>query len=296
VALTRDGQQLHQAAVEHPEQAVGRLEEVERVLRRRRVEHDQVELGARAHLVDLLHRRVLGAARERVRDVLVDAVREDALARGGVGREARHQLVEGALHVEHHGVELARGGHPSRVSQPRADGLRLEPSADAERVGEALGRVDGEHEHAPAASGSAEPDRRREGGLADATGAYAGDHAPREQRLDGRALHAHGVSPASSVAARRPRSSGPRTPRSSSGSSTTGSAVSAPISSAKRRFRAWREARCAAHAAQARVRPRVAGSAASAGRIRQLGREGRRLHLRYDDPVERHADLPGAGG
>jgi hypothetical protein len=66
--------------------ALGRVEEVERVGGGRRVEHDEVVPGVVAQGVELLHRHVLGRARERAGDLLVDLVVEDAVARLGRSR------------------------------------------------------------------------------------------------------------------------------------------------------------------------------------------------------------------
>ena len=89
-AARREGrvdQHVHDPAVEELDQALGSLQEVERVLRGRRVDHDQVVGALRVELVDLLHRRVLDAARQRLRDVLIDRVLEDA--RAGLRRSRR---------------------------------------------------------------------------------------------------------------------------------------------------------------------------------------------------------------
>ena len=81
-----------------------------------------------------------------VDQVLVDAVLEHAAGLLGVGGEAAHEVVEGALHVEQHRVEArARRAerHTARLTVERGE---------AERVLEALRRVDGDDGGAPTAS------------------------------------------------------------------------------------------------------------------------------------------------
>ena len=91
----------------------------------RGVEDDEVPALVRAQLEELLHRHVLVAAGEGGRDVAVEAVAEDALAGGGVGRVAGDEGVEGALHVEHHRPEAPpAGGRGSEAREvDRARGL-----------------------------------------------------------------------------------------------------------------------------------------------------------------------------
>ena len=72
------------------------LQEVERMLRRRGVDDDQVVVPAFPHLVDLLHGRVLDATGEGVGDVLVDRVLENALT---CLRALGEALTDGSLFV-----------------------------------------------------------------------------------------------------------------------------------------------------------------------------------------------------
>ena len=67
------------------DEPLGRVEEVERVAGRRRVEHEQVVAALLVQLVELLHRHVLLRAGHGVRELLVDAVREDGVARRSSG-------------------------------------------------------------------------------------------------------------------------------------------------------------------------------------------------------------------
>ena len=76
---------VHDAAVEEVGDALRRLEEVERVARRRRVDDDQVVAPAGVQLAELLDGHVLLRAGEALRQVLVEAVVEDALAHLGDG-------------------------------------------------------------------------------------------------------------------------------------------------------------------------------------------------------------------
>ena len=75
--------------------------------RRRRVEDEQVVAVLGVELEQLLHRHVLLRAGERGRELLVDAVVEDPVARLLVGGVLAHHLVEGRLGVEHHRPQLA---------------------------------------------------------------------------------------------------------------------------------------------------------------------------------------------
>src|SRR4029078_6139493 len=65
------------AALEEAGQAPGRVEEVERVARRRRVEHQQVVGALLVELVQLGDRGELLGAGDRARELLVDPVLED---------------------------------------------------------------------------------------------------------------------------------------------------------------------------------------------------------------------------
>ena len=85
----RHEQHLQRAALEEVRQAVGRVEEVQRVARRRRVEHEHVEAAVVVQVVELRDRGELLRAGDRARQLLVDAVAEHVLARARVGRQAR---------------------------------------------------------------------------------------------------------------------------------------------------------------------------------------------------------------
>ncbi len=102
-----DEEHLQRAAFEEAEQPLRRLEEVDRVARRRRVEHDHVEVVFLAQLVQLRHRAQLLRARDGGRQLAVDRIRQDLIALALVGGEPRDYLVEGALAVEHHRPQLA---------------------------------------------------------------------------------------------------------------------------------------------------------------------------------------------
>ncbi len=73
---------------------------------RRRVDHDQVVVAALREHAQLFDRHVLLGAREGLRQVLVEAIGEDAIARLG-RRMALDERVPGALLVEHHGGKRA---------------------------------------------------------------------------------------------------------------------------------------------------------------------------------------------
>ena len=83
----RREEQLQRAAVEEPGQPVRRVEEVERVARRRRVEHEHVEAPRGVQVVELRDGRELLRAGDRAGELLVDPVAEDLVAR--LARRAR---------------------------------------------------------------------------------------------------------------------------------------------------------------------------------------------------------------
>ena len=74
--ISPPGAQEHadRAALEEVRQPARRVEEVERVARRRRVEHEQVPVALLVELVELGDRRELLRAGDRGRELLVDAV------------------------------------------------------------------------------------------------------------------------------------------------------------------------------------------------------------------------------
>ena len=84
----RAQEHLQRAALDELGQAPRGVEEVERVAARRRVEDEQVVAVLGVELEELLHRHVLLRAGERVRELLVDPVGEDAVAGLRVGRVA----------------------------------------------------------------------------------------------------------------------------------------------------------------------------------------------------------------
>ena len=133
-------QEAQRPPLHEPREPAGRLEEVERVSRRRRVEHDHVVVAARVQLVEPLHRHVLVCAGDRRGHLPVDPVLEDPLGRPLRRRLLADEPVERELGVEHRGVQ----GALDLVDVVAV--LRK-----AQRAGEPAGRVDGEHEHAPAA-------------------------------------------------------------------------------------------------------------------------------------------------
>jgi hypothetical protein len=168
------------ARVQEAHEAVGRLEEIEGMPGGRRVEDHEVEALVGRQLEQLLHRHVLVAARERGRDLLVEAVVEDAAA-GGLARGVLvDERIERAPRVERH--------RPQRARRPRRQAREVEPPRSALERGqaeagrEAAGGVDRADEHLA-------PFERRlqgQGGggrrLAHAAGAADDEHATLGQR------------------------------------------------------------------------------------------------------------------
>jgi hypothetical protein len=114
---------------------------------------------------------------------LIQAVAQDAFGRLEARREARHELIERALRIEHHRVELASGSAAEPVER---DACRLGSKLrHAERVLQALGGVDRQQRDLTAAQGRGQRQRRRHRRLAHAAAAEAEQHLSLlQQRLD----------------------------------------------------------------------------------------------------------------
>ena len=166
----RHGEPAQQPAAEELDHARRGVEHGQGVARRRRVDDDEVVLARGVEVVQLLHRQVVVAVHEAAGDVLVQRVGQHGVADLGVGRVAADQLVPARLGVEHRRPQLAAaaraGGVEGGVRHPRG---AVAEGADAEGVGEAAGRVDGEHEHLAALlDGGGEPEGGGDRRLADA--------------------------------------------------------------------------------------------------------------------------------
>ena len=174
--LGRGHQDADEAAVEEGPEPFRGVEEVEGGAGRRGVDDDEVPgalaVGLGPQLAELLHRHVLLGPGERAGDCLVEGVLEDLgrLLGGGVGE---HDLVEGPLHVEHHRVERPARGRVDARHRPR----RVVELVEAERLGQAAGGVDGEHDHLPPGLGRPDAERGGRRRLPDPAGAAADDDA-----------------------------------------------------------------------------------------------------------------------
>ncbi len=123
-----------------PSRRFGRVEEVQRVARRWRVEHDHVEVVLLVQLVQLGDRAQLLRARHRGRELAVDGVGEDLLARSLVA-------VRGASTISSK-VRLASSiiahSSPSHLHAPLASAIGVDPARlarellEAERGGQPL--------------------------------------------------------------------------------------------------------------------------------------------------------------
>ncbi len=212
--------------VEEAGEHAGRLEEVERVAARRRVDDHEVEAFVAVQFVERLGRHVLLRAAQRPGDVAVERVGQDSFdLLVGVG-VTPHQPIEGGSGVEHHRPQLAAG-------LPRLVGVQLDPLGfgrqaigEPERVGQTARRVDRDHDRASTTAGRLEPEHRRCGRLADAARATADDH---RRRVDHVAVGA-----AAYVARPRGHVVAPIPPRSAPASSTMSAAVSPATSRAGR--------------------------------------------------------------
>src|SRR4051812_13440324 len=104
-------QPAQEAAAEEVGHVLGRLEEVNGVPRRGRVDDDEVVVAARVDLVEALHGDVVVALHEASRQVLVERVLEDALRRRLVGSVEVDEGVPRLLGVEHGRPQLAARLH-----------------------------------------------------------------------------------------------------------------------------------------------------------------------------------------
>ncbi len=183
------GEQPEQPTREEVSHAVGCFEEVDGVPGRRRVDHDEVVGPGGVDLVEALHRDVVVALDEASRDVGVERVLQDGVAGLGVGRVPMDEVVPRLLRVEHRRPQLAMRGDPALGERlGRHTDLDVAELLESECVGQALGRVDGEHQHL-----AAEVDGRLRGhrgggrGLADTARAAADDDlASGQELLEGR--------------------------------------------------------------------------------------------------------------
>ena len=168
-----------------PIEPVGRLEQVDGVTRRRRVDDHEIPLAARVQFVEPLDRHVLLRARQRPRDRPVDRVAEQRLGLLRARRLLAYEPVERRRRVEHERPQLALARLADAGDVVRGVGrrARLQP----ECLGEPARRIDRDDDDAASGAGRRHPERRRGGGLADATGP-AGD----EQR---RVVHGRGERP-----------------------------------------------------------------------------------------------------
>jgi hypothetical protein len=194
-------------AVEKPDDALGRAEEIQGGPGGRRVEDDLLKLAGREQLEQALYGHVLEDAGQRAGEMAVEAVAENAVARRGVRGVGRDQPVEGGP-----GVEQARG-QPSGCAERYVDLALRRRAADSQSILEAMGRIEGDHQGRTARPGRHHPEGRREGRLADAAAPDDDQQARAGFRKERHAAPSHD-------AARAATSSGPR-PRANSGRVTT---------------------------------------------------------------------------
>ena len=186
LALEQPGGRAEQTdgtRVEQLEQAARRIEEVDRLGRRRSVEDQQVGGRIGGQLEQLFHRHVIGDARERARQIAVDSILENRVARRVGHGVARDDGIEGALRVEAQraqprAIRCAAASRPADAverSLDRLGGIRREPQrVEQARRGVYRHHVDGASEYR-----GAHGERGADGSLADAAGPEADDEALR---------------------------------------------------------------------------------------------------------------------
>ncbi len=112
-----DGERAVDGMAEEADEPIGRLEQVDRVARRWRVDDHEIPLAARVQLVQPFDRHVLLRARQRARDRAVDRVGENGLGLLGVRRLLVDEPVERRGGVEHQRPQLT--SRPSVPSEHR---------------------------------------------------------------------------------------------------------------------------------------------------------------------------------
>src|SRR5690606_3382056 len=183
---------------EEVENAAGRVQEIEGVLRGGRVEDEHLPTPAGVEFVELLGRDVFLRAGEAGRERLVEAVAKDGVPVLG-GDRAGDELVPRSLQVEHHRPQLA-----GSVGQLHSSGLVAE-LGQAQRVGEATRRVDRQHDGALARERGLQGDGGRHRGLAYTAGAHADDHLALEESGRKGAHDAASILSASASISARPK-------------------------------------------------------------------------------------------
>ncbi len=168
------------------DEAIGRLEQIDGVPGRRRVDDHEVPLAARVQLVETFDRHVLLGARQRPRDRPVDRVLQDRLGLLGVGSLFVDEAIEGRGRIQHHRPQLAIAGDSRNVQHPMR-GIGGHAGIESERIGEPTSRIHGHHDDASPGPSRSDAERCCGGGLADTAGT-AGDEQARRGDLGGERL------------------------------------------------------------------------------------------------------------
>ena len=249
VRARRHHQEPEHAVVEEPGETFRRVEEVECVACRRRVDDDEVEAAFVVELVQLLHRHVFLRAAQRAGDVAVERVVEDSLCLLVGRRVARHELVERRLRVEHECRE-STAGHDVGVVVVRPQravdlGRLVREGFEPEGVGEAPRGIDRDDARVAAAARAFEREHRGRGGLAHAAAPAADQDLTFVDELVELDGHSRSIPSLSAVASRSSCA------RVMSGLNTNGSSICGNGSRSRRRSicvccRSWRSARNAA--------------------------------------------------
>ena len=168
LARLRPREPLHGGAGDGGGQARGRLEELEGVGGRRRVEHDELVVAVAADFVERQGGRVLLRAGEIGGHVPIEGIREDVATQLGVADLFVDQLGERGLGIDPHGVQGVRRGNAERGGGGGGDrrGLGTEVR-QPQGIRQPRCRVDGAHQGAHTFARGNHAERRGRGGLAD---------------------------------------------------------------------------------------------------------------------------------
>ncbi len=150
-------------------QAFGGFQELERVGRGGRIEHDEVVLAVAAKLVERQGGSVLLRSGQVGGDMPIERVGKDMIAQLGIGHLLLDQVGERGGGIDTHGVQHVGRGDPQRSRGVGPDGGRRGAEiGHAQGIGQPGSGIDGTHQRAQARPGPNHPERGGGRGLAHA--------------------------------------------------------------------------------------------------------------------------------